>query len=341
MDQLEFKYINLVGVRLRNFAQKSHTLYNFSCPLCGDSKTKKSRARGYFYEKMGKILFHCHNCNATMSIPNFLKEIAPDLFDQFRFERLRSQRNNHMDTSVLDTLHIEKPKFMDVSAFKALWKVSQLPSDHPVKKFVVKRKIPPEYHWKLFATDRFMGWVNHYVMANKFDEHTLKLDGPRLVIPFFDRNKKCFAFQGRAINPNGAKYITISLDKNEQVLYGRDTVNASLPIYVLEGPIDSMFIKNSVAVGSSYLQAASRVLPKEKLTLVFDNESRNKEVIKVMAKAIEENYRITIFPENFKFKDINEAVLSGMHPSDIQTILKNYSYKGLAALLAFKNWERV
>jgi hypothetical protein len=341
MDQLEFKFIGLVGLRLRNFSQKSQTLYNFSCPLCGDSKKKKSRARGYFYEKMGKILFHCHNCNATMSIPNFLKEIASDLYDQFRFERLRQQGSRHMETSVLDTIHMVKPKFVDLDAFKALWKVSQLPTNHPIKQFVEKRKIPPEYHWKLFASDRFMGWVNHYVVPDKFDEKTLKLDGPRLVIPFFDKNKKCCAFTGRSLTPNGAKYICISLNKHEQILYGRDNLDTNLPIFVLEGPIDSMFIKNSVAVGSSYLQAASRVLPKEKLTLVFDNEPRNKEVIKVMGKAIEENYRITIFPDSFKYKDINEAVLGGMHPSDIQKLLKDCSYKGLGALLAFKNWERV
>jgi hypothetical protein len=339
MDQLELKYITLVGMYLRNFTQKSPTLFNFSCPICGDSKMKKNRARGYIYEKQGKLLFHCHNCTTTMSIPRFIKQVAPGLYDQFRLEQVKQDKK--MDVSVLERTTFEKPKFLNFQAFKALSKVSQLPESHPIKKFVVSRKIPTDYHWKLFASDRFMHWVNEYVIPEKFSKKVLEFDCPRLVIPFFDKDKRCFAFQGRAIRTDVAKYITISLNKNERILYGRDTVDISRPIYVMEGPIDSMFIPNSVAVGSCYLNLAAALLPKDQLILVFDNEPRNKEVIQVMGKAIEQGFRITIFPDSFKHKDINDAIVAGMESSDIQKVLNDYNYKGLAALLALKNWERI
>jgi hypothetical protein len=338
MDQLELKYVSLIGSRLRNFTQKSPTLFNFSCPLCGDSKTKKNRARGYFYEKNGVILFHCHNCNATLGISNFLKEIAPDLHDQFRMERLK-QDKKYMET-VLEKKVYDKPKFVDYGALKVLKTVSQISPEHPIKKFVVSRKIPNEYHYKLYAAPHFMSWVNG-IIPGKFDTKALKYEGPRLVIPFMDKNRKCFAFQGRAVKSDGAKYITISLDKSEHVLYGRDTVDTTRTIYVMEGPIDSMFIPNSVAIGSSNLPAAASLLPKDKLVLVFDNEPRNKEVVQVMGKAIDQGFRITIFPDTFAYKDVNEAIIAGMQPSDIKKIIDDYAYKGLSALLALKNWERL
>jgi len=339
MDQLELKYINLVGGRLRNFVQKSPTLYNFSCPICGDSKTKQRRARGYIYEKDGKLLFHCHNCSITMSVPKLIKELDPQLYEQFRLEQLKSERR--METTVLERATFEKPKFHEFKGLDNIRKVSQLPTGHPVKQFVDDRKIPTTYHWKLYAAPQFMTWVNEYAIPGKFDLKALRHDGPRLVIPFLDKNKKCFAFQGRAVTSDGAKYITISLNKNEQILYGRDTVDTNRTIYVMEGPFDSMFIPNSVAVGSSNLLAASKVLPKDKLVLVFDNEPRNKEIVQVMGTAIEHGFKVTIFPDTFTYKDINEAIIAGMQPSDIKKVIDDYTYKGLAALLALKNWERI
>lgn len=337
MDQLELKYIGLVGLRLRNYVEKSQFLFNFSCPICGDSHTKKKRARGYFYEKNGMMLFHCHNCTLTLSIRNFLARVAPDLHDQYKMERLKDTK---METNVLERTVREKPKFLDSGALKVLKKVSQLSEDHPIKKFVVARKIPNEYHYKLFAVSHFMNWVNA-IIPGKFSDNVLKYDGPRLVIPFYDKDKKCHSFQGRAIKSDVAKYIAISLNKNERVLFGQDTVDTSRTIYVVEGPIDSMFIPNSVAVGSSNLPVAATLLPKDKLVLIFDNEPRNKEVIQIMGKAIDQGFRVTIFPDTFKHKDINEAIMAGMHPSDIQKVIDDYTYKGLSALLALKNWERL
>jgi len=336
---LEAKYINLVGLRLRNFKQKSDVLYNFSCPICGDSKYKESRARGYIYEKDGKLLFHCHNCSRSLGVPGFLREVAPDLYDQFRMDQLKEK---NMDTALIERAVFEKPKFSHYSnILKPLKTVSQLPVGHPIKKFVEDRKIPSTYHWKLYAAPRFMAWVNEHVIPGKFDDKALKYDAPRLVIPFLDKDKKCYAFHARAVKSDGAKYIAISLNKSEHMLYGRDTVDVSRTIYVMEGPIDSMFIPNSVAVGSSNLPVAATLLPKDKLVLIFDNEPRNKEVIQIMRKAIHTGFKVAIFPESFKHKDINEAILAGMQPSDIKKVIDDYTYKGLSAVLALKNWEKV
>ena len=53
---VESKYIRLLSHRLRNFKQKKDYVWNFSCPICGDSKKNLLKARGYVYSK-GNNLF--------------------------------------------------------------------------------------------------------------------------------------------------------------------------------------------------------------------------------------------------------------------------------------------
>jgi len=333
VDYVEQKYINLLSSRLRNFSKKSN-LYNFSCPLCGDSKSHKRKARGYILEKKGRTGYYCHNCNVSLSLPDFIKTVAPDLYGPFLFEKFRdSDRPKEPD------FHTSKPKFIDYGILKNLKKVSDLPDDDPIKSFVLARRIPDDFHGKLFACPKFMSWVNT-IIPGKFGAKDLHYDGPRLVIPFMDKNKKTFAFQGRALTSGTPKYITISLNKEEHILYGRDTVELRDPLYVLEGPIDSFFIPNAVAVASANLLVASTFFPKDFLVLIFDNEARNEQIVSTMKRAIETNHRIVIWPSNFMYKDINEAVMDGMPVTSILEVIKNNTYFNLAAKLVLSSWRK-
>jgi hypothetical protein len=175
----------------------------------------------------------------------------------------------------------------------------------------------------------------------KFEQKYLKYDEPRIVIPFFDEKKHIIGFQGRQLKPSGGpKYITISVNKEEHVLFGRDAIDTKETIYVVEGPFDSMFLPNAVAVASSNLSVAARILPKNKLVLIFDNEPRNSQIVALMAKAIKENLSLVIFPSTFRHKDINDAVIKGMTRKEILELVKENTNRGLRALLSFKEWER-
>ncbi len=74
MDLIDSKYINLVSARLDKFKRVKPNLYNFRCPLCGDSQKHKNKARGYFYQVKTNTNYKCHNCGASMSFNNFLKK---------------------------------------------------------------------------------------------------------------------------------------------------------------------------------------------------------------------------------------------------------------------------
>lgn len=340
MDWLEHKYIGLLSNRLDKFKRKSSTLYNFRCIICGDSDTNKTKARGYIYEKKGRLLFHCHNCGASLSLANFIKTVDQNLYNEMQLERIQEKKTPEQLDYEQFVEKMKKPVFLKSGPLKGLKKVSQLSPDHKIKKFVVNRMIPNPYHAKLFACPNFMTFVNGLI-PNKFSEDALKHDEMRLLIPFFDEDKNLHAFQGRSLRNNKTKYITIVLDESKPKVYGLDTVNFNEKVHVFEGPIDSMFVPNTIATAGGEMIPALKSFDKSKLVIVYDNEPRSKETIKKLDKAILNGYNVCIWPENMDHKDINDMVLAGLSPEFIQHIIRDNTYRDLSAKLALTKWRKV
>jgi len=226
-----------------------------------------------------------------------------------------------------------QPKFMKGSTpLKSLKKVSSLKHDHPVKKFIDARQIPSKYHFELFYAPKFFQWVNT-VIPNKFP--SLKGDHPRLVIPFFDENNKLFAFQGRAFGNEIPKYVTITLE-DKPLVYGLNRVDKSKPVKVVEGPIDSLFLDNCIAVaGADFTRLAV-----DNLTVIFDNERRNIQILKQIEKTIDKNYNVVLWPDDIQEKDINDMILAGRSKEGIQSIISDNTFNGNMAKLRFSKWRR-
>ena len=340
MNWLDQKYASLLSGRLRNFKRKSGTLYNFSCPICGDSEKTKSKARGYIYDKSGKSIYHCHNCGATHPFSIFLKLVDSGLYQEYLLEKLADKKPNKDDEFDKFVEKMKKPVFMKAGPLKGLKKVSQLHHDDPIKKFVVNRKIPNEFHSKLFACNNFSKFVNS-IVPDKFSGAALDHDEKRLIIPFMDSNKCVHAFQGRSISPGGPKYITIVLDESIPKVFGLDKADFTRNISVVEGPFDSMFLTNSIATAGGDLVSAVGSFDKSNLTIVYDNEPRSKETVKKIDKAIMNGYNVCIWPENFEHKDINDAILAGLSSGFIDHIIKTNTYKDLSAKLALQKWSKI
>lgn len=341
MDWLAHKYIGIVSTRLEKFKRRGSNLYNFRCPVCGDSETNQNKARGYIYQKEGKMMFHCHNCGSTMGIPKFIKMLDQNLYNEYMLEKLQDSKTPEQNEYESFVEKMKPPVFMKSGPLKGLKKVSQLSPDNAIKKFVVNRKIPNVYHAKLFACPNFMHYVNS-IVPNKFSATSLAHDETRLLIPFLDANKSVHAFQGRSLKGSSSvKYITIVLNESVPKLYGLDTVNRDRIIPVLEGPIDSMFVPNSVATAGGDMVSAVKDFDKNKLVIVYDNEPRSKETVKKLDKAILNGYSVCIWPDNMEHKDINDMVLAGLSSDFIEHIIKNNTYRDLSAKLALQKWSKV
>lgn len=341
MDWLIHKYIGFVGPRLDKFKRKGPTLYNFRCPICGDSETNKSKARGYIYEVKGKMAFYCHRCGASMSAENFIKTVDQNLYNEMKLEKLKESKTPEQIEYEDFINKMKKPSFTKSGPLKNLKKVSQLKHFDPVKKFVDSRKIPNFYHSRMFSCPNFMRFTNGLI-PRKFTESALQNDELRLLIPFFDEEKNVFAYQGRSLRKKTeVKYITIILDEDKPKIYGMDTVNEKERIYTFEGPIDSMFIPNGIAVAGGDLISAAKKYDPRTMIMVYDNEPRSKETVGKIEKAIYNGLRVCIWPENLEHKDINEMVLSGMSPDFIKYTIDQHIYQDLSARMALSKWSKV
>jgi hypothetical protein len=339
MDWLSQKYIGLVSSRLEKFKRKGPNLWNFRCPVCGDSQKDKKLARAYIYEKKGTLRFHCHNCNASANVPNFIKMVDQTIYNEMQMEKLQNNKTPEQIDYEQFVEKMKKPVFMKMGPLKGLKKVSQLSPDHKVKKLVDARRIPTPYHAVLFSCPNFKQYTNSLV-PNKFEPDSLQRDETRLLIPFMDANKNVHAYQGRALGESKVKYITIILDDSVPKVYGLDKANFDRTVYVFEGPIDSMFVPNSIATAGGDLVSAVASFKKENLVIVYDNEPRNKETVKKLDKAIMQGYKVCIWPVNLDHKDINDMVLAGLSSEFINHIIDTNTYRDLAAKMALTKWSK-
>lgn len=342
---IEQKYIRQLSNNLERFKEKSPVLYNFRCPYCGDSIRNKTRTRGYLLTKGSKFLFYCHNCQKTASFKQFLKYINPALYDAYLLENYQTKLNEEAALLPLNNKPIITVKLNN------LWKVSQLTSTHSCKKYIVSRQIPSPYHAKLYYTDRFKSWVNSCI-PNKFEN--INQDEPRLVIPLF-YEKELVGFQGRSLNPqNPLRYITIMFDEDHPKIYGLDTVDFNRKYYVFEGPFDSMFIPNSIATCGGNLVSEIEDLDrcKNNAVIVYDNEPRNPEIVKNISTAIRKGFKVCIWPDTVKHKDINDMILAKVSGDYVKTesvqkeaekiknVIDACIFQGLEAELRLTEWKK-
>ena len=336
MDYLEQKYILLLSPQLSLFKKKSNALFNFRCPYCGDSQKHKTKARGYIFPKGSSYIYKCHNCSVSTSAVKLIKHVDEKLYNEFVTEKYREDKT-HADIKESPAEKLSttlKQMFKDSnSKLRSLKKVSQLEDNNPARQFVLSRNIPFNKHYKIFYAPQFYKWVNT-VVENKFS--SIQKDHPRLIIPFYTKEGDMFAFQGRSLNNESPKYITIKVDNDKEKIYGLDDVDWSKRVYVVEGPIDSLFLDNCIATAQSDLRVDG-----DDVVLIPDNEPRNNEVVKQVKTYIDGNYNVVIWPSDIKEKDINEMILSGKTEREIKDIIARNTFNGLLAKTKLSEWKKV
>ncbi len=322
MDFVDVKYINLISSRFQKFKRVKNNLYNFRCPICGDSQTNKNKARGYLYQIKNNTNYKCHNCGINVSFNNFLKQIDTQIHKQYIFEKFKEGNTGKNFTTQAPVLKFEAPKFKPkLDLPKA--------SDNPAAKaYLENRKLNPDNY---YYTEKFKEWTNS--LRPTFDN--ISKDEPRIIIPLFHQNI-LVGFQGRALGPSKVKYITIMLIDDAPKIYGLDKVQKNKSVYITEGPFDSTFISNSIA-----LCGADGDIDKWGVSnpvWIYDNEPRNREILSRISRVIEMGQKVVIWPSTIKEKDVNDMILSGL---DVQSVIESNTYSGLEAKLKFTTWKKI
>ena len=322
MDLVDSKFIGLVSPRLQKFKKVKNNLYNFRCPICGDSKKNKNKTRGYIYSVKTNTNFKCHNCGASMSFNNFLKQVDPAIHKQYTMEKFKEGHTGRNFVVEEPVLEFEAPKFQ---------KKLDLPkaSEHPRSdSYLTARKLDSE---KFYYAENFKKFANS--IKHTFDD--TKHDEDRIIIPLYYQ-KNLIGFQGRSIDPSPVKYITVMLNDDAPKIYGLDNIRTDAPVYVTEGPFDSTFIRNAVAMCGADADIGKWGI--SNAVYVYDNEPRNREILNRISKTIDAGEKVVIWPSGINDKDINDMVMSGL---DVQSVIESNIYSGLEAKLKFTTWKKI
>ena len=325
MDIIDSKYIGLISSRLQKFKRVKADLYNFRCPICGDSQKHKNKARGYIYPVKADMNFKCHNCGSSLTFSNFIKTLDPVLYKQYIFEKFKERNTGK------GSIFEEPQKVFDFKkpVFKKqldLPKASEVPI---AKEYLEKRMLDPT---KFYFAKKFRTWVN----SKKRTFDSVQKDESRIIIPMYDTERNLIGFQGRALGPNFVKYITVMLKDDAPKVFGLEQIDKTKTVYVTEGPFDSTFIRNSIAMCGA--DGDVRGWGISRPVWVYDNEPRSSEILKRIESTIDRGECVVIWPQNIKEKDINDMVLSKY---DIMSILELNTYSGLEAKIKFNNWKKV
>jgi hypothetical protein len=320
--------------KLQRFTQKKTDLYNFRCPLCGDSQKNKTKCRGFVYRKKDDYFYMCHNCSVSTTFYNFLKQVDESLLKEYQLERYRNgtERGNYTKPDFSEAK--EKPVFKERIRLES---IESLPEEHFAKRYIKSRKIPVVFESELYFAPDF----KQFVETLGIEKENLHKDDQRLVIPFYDSKKNLIAIQGRALGKSELRYITIKLNDDFDKVFGLDRIDQDEMIYVVEGPIDSMFLENAVATADANLESITKLFDKSQVTLIFDNEPRNKQIVEKINLAVDNHFNVVIWPEFIDSKDINEMVLDGFSPDEIQDIISKNTFVNLRAKMEFVNWKKV
>ena len=331
MDFIDVKYINLISSRFSKFKKVKNNLYNFRCPICGDSKKNKNKARGYLYQVKNNTNFKCHNCGVNISFNNFLKDLDTVLHKQYTFEKFKEGHTGK--NFVTETPEEVFKKIDSKPEFKKKVEID-LPSAFDVNVSRVYLNARAIFDGEYYYAKNFYEFIRT-IKPDTFESAYVKYGEERVIIPLV-RDGELIGVQGRALSSNPIKYLTIMFDEDAPKIYGLDNIRTDAPVYVTEGPFDSTFIPNSIAMCGADVDLSGWGISNP--VWIYDNEPRNTEIVRRIESAIADQQAVVIWPSNIQEKDINDMVLAG---HDVKNMIQSNTYQGLQAKLKFTTWKKI
>ena len=328
------KYLNLISNRLPLFKKKKDSTYNCRCIICGDSKKKKNKARGYFFPNKNKLFYKCFNCDAAMAFGTFLKDIDQNLFNEYNLENYSDKHFSNNKPA----FKFEQPKFKSktqkqLDSVLTNLKDLEWDDEHEAVRFCKARNIPIDKFNQIYFVDD----ISKISYFNEDYRASIKTKEPRIVFPFYDEKQNLTGLTCRAIRGEALRYITIKIKDDQPLIYGLESIDNKKIVNVVEGPIDSLFLDNSIAIAGTSLHKLSSIIYFN-MKIIYDNQPRNKQVCDQIEKAIDNQHWVVIWPQNIVEKDINDMVKSNIN---VEKIIKENTFTGLHAKMQFMGWKRI
>ena len=336
---LQEQFIEEAGKSLEGFRKVRDGLYNCRCPICGDSATDPTKRRGYFIQRPESgWSFYCHNCGASQGVKWFLKTTDDELYRRYCLAAFKTQKDLSFETKrpEIKAMSFEEQKILGSTL---LVRCSNLPKDHDALKYLEGRKVDREMASRIFWTDDFRTLVQNGTQG-KYE--IAKLPEKGIVFPVRNFDLKLVGWQVRDIfsEDKRRRFATCTLNGSSgELCFVPRPLDKTKPVFVVEGCIDALFIRNSVA----RLQAALWKFQPEGLECIYfnDQEPRNREVAKEIHRCVDKGLRTVLLPSAFEEMDVNDLVCRlGMTGEQIEETFTEHSWKGLEAQVRYASWRR-
>lgn len=334
-------FIDRFSYKLNRFKKTGQYSWNFRCPLCGDSKKNERKARGYFFRYEDAMWFKCHNCEQSAPFIGFLKKFDTTLFEEYLYECFADKREARAEKRKkreAQQIAVKKPVFNRKKFESLCVPLKNLPEDHIAVKYVRRRRIPEDADIWYSEKSGELAMLN----PDKYTKLIGKDLGPRIIFPAYDEHGNVSHINGRILENREPRYISLRIiDDYESVAYNLNNIDFDKPVYVTEGEIDSLMIDNCISQGHSGLEGILKIpkLTRDNVVFIFDNERRNRDIVKGMQRAITRGCNIFLFPSSIKEKDLNDIICSGVSREDLQKLVVKHTHKGSMAQLHFQSWK--
>lgn len=342
---LERKYLSLVLSYLDNAKWKNENTLNHRCPYCGDSQKNPHKARGFHFVVEQSFVYKCHNCGKSTSSVKFIKDNFPETHRDYIKEWLK-------ESGKKPKVHASGHKMPSANIYKFTPKeeilnmnVDDIPAvcfpameKQVAREYLQNRKIPDEAIKRLWFVPSAQSLS---LLSNKYKDRVLGND-PRIILPFFDEEGELIGISGRAINDSPLRYLTMRFQDDSPLIFNLNNVDKTKTIFVTEGPIDSLFLPNSISVGGSDFKKIDDDI-KHNTVLVYDNEPRSTEILKKIEEVIDLGWSVCIWDDKriSECKDINDMIMSGLTSEEIVDIINACTFDGLSAKLKLMEYKKI
>jgi hypothetical protein len=315
------------------------------------------KARGYVYRKSNDYFFICHNCGKSTTFSKFLEHVDGTTYKQYILERYSAgetgygsnvkkpdfeQLKGNAYSRFQSTLDDSRGDSTTVESVERTWRafedysIINLPDEHYARDYIKKRKIPEKFWGEILFVPKFLDFLDKEFPNHGKDEVP---NDDRVVLLYTNEKGEITNVAGRALSESKIRYVTVKVS-DEKKVFGLHRLRKQERIYVVEGQFDSYFIPNCVASGDSNLGGMAAIFSELDVVLVYDNEPRNKDIVKQIEKSIDRGYRVCLFPESMKGKDVNDMIQNGLTIDQIKSIIDTNTFSGLTAKLKFTHWKR-
>ncbi|MGI7717294.1 toprim domain-containing protein [Campylobacter coli] len=323
------------------------------CPICGDSKHKKSVKRLHLYEKQGVTLVHCFNgdceLNTQMGLSNFLKIYKPELLLPYKSENFKFKINS-IDANIelkVDTKNeVETMK----SCFNSGSNISNISNNTSIEsKPSIESNSNNEFKFINLTSvlDTNTSKQIEFLKSRRFNDDTISFldfyNGTKsfnlngvyygikdyLVIPF-SKDSSYYGFYARSLTEK--RFINFTLNQNYGV-WNLFNVDLNKPVFIFEAILDALSFRQIYRT-NQIIALNTSTIAKNVLDLIkypffcLDNDKVGIE--KMIKYNSIQNSHFICYPNDLKQKDFNEILQNNIK---IELVFK----KGFNALLHLKS----